>query len=314
VTVTTPPVRVLLSTYNGERYLQAQLDSLVAQDYPNMSIVIRDDGSTDRTLGLLEAFAAQQPNTHLYIGDNLGAAGSFLHLLACPAPPGAFFAFCDQDDVWLPGKVGRAVDVLCRQSRPDLTLYFSRLEYVDSVLNRIGTSPPPRHLDFANAVVENHMAGCTQVFGFGVRKRMLEADPGEVAMHDWWAYLVATAFGSVVFDPTPSILYRQHDANVSQWERSSFTRARRRAEEFLRRWQSSRPGFRSLNQAAAFHDTYGAALPEEKAALIRRLIALRPSNGGTFVRRLHYALSCEVHRNRRLDDLVMRSLIVLGQH
>ena len=105
-------VNILLSTYNGEKFIKQQIESLLAQTYENIAIHVRDDGSTDGTIGLLNQYSGN-PKVHLYFGDNLGYRKSFAWLLSncCDAD---FYAYCDQDDVWMPDKISRAVLALRR--------------------------------------------------------------------------------------------------------------------------------------------------------------------------------------------------------
>src|SRR5690242_9732967 len=107
-------VQVLLSTYNGEPYLRPQLDSVLAQDYPRLTILARDDSSQDGTLALLREYAARYPALTVLSGENRGAAQSFMQLLQWSSPAADYFAFCDQDDVWHSDKISRAVEWLRR--------------------------------------------------------------------------------------------------------------------------------------------------------------------------------------------------------
>ncbi len=307
-----PRIRILLSTYNGMRFLEAQLLSLLDQDYPRLEIRIRDDGSTDGTAERLDGFRLAHPRTDIAIarGPNLGVVGSYLSLLAQPALPDTWFAFCDQDDVWLPEKLERAVAALARSGDPERALYCSAVRYVDADLRPIGESAPPRYLDLANAVVENRVVGCTALLGPALRRRMLEARADDMLMHDWWAYLVASAFGQVMFDPCPTVLYRQHGTNVSGWERTEIARLTGRARELAARRSLGNPGLRSLRQARAFLDTYRAELSPEQCRLVAELAEIRDRPW----RRLGYALAPRVHRSRRIDDAVLRLLIALGRY
>src|SRR5215469_2768853 len=116
-------IQVLLSAYNGERYLEPQLDSVLAQDVAGLSVLVRDDGSTDSTPMLLERYAAQHSSIRLLRGENFGFARSFMHLLERSSATARYVAFCDQDDVWQPGKLSRAIAVLRTHPEEIPTLY-----------------------------------------------------------------------------------------------------------------------------------------------------------------------------------------------
>ena len=305
-------VRVLLSTYNGERFLPAQLDSLLAQDYPRLSIFIRDDGSSDGTRRLLLEYANRNSSINLKFGENVGVVRSYLELLRLGGGADDFYAFCDQDDVWKTEKVSAAVTCLCKQTEPERSLYCGRVNYVDDDLNNIGLSDIPRHIGWRNAVVENIVTGCTVVMGDKLRCLMLETDGTGVLMHDWWAYLVGSAFGTIIFDPEARIFYRQHVSNVSQPDISRLRRIRRVAREFWLRYREMRTGFISLQQAHTFTYVYGAMMKEEDKSIVDRLWSMREQSD--LLRRIRYSLSPEVCRNHRLDNLALRIMVTLGQH
>ena len=146
-------VQVLLSTYNGEKYLKEQLDSLLAQDYPNIDILIRDDGSKDSTKQILTGYENHK-NIRVIYGSNIGITASFLELLKISDPEAEFLAFCDQDDVWLKDKISRAVAALQKHPSDIPLMYCSRLTIVDESLRIIGYSKLPRKgLSFNNAPV-----------------------------------------------------------------------------------------------------------------------------------------------------------------
>ena len=105
-------VQVLMSTYNGEKYIREQLNSIINQTYPSIKILVRDDGSSDGTIEILEEYAAKYDNMAYYAGKNLGVIQSFLQLLKDSDDSSAYYAFSDQDDVWLPEKIEKAVEMI----------------------------------------------------------------------------------------------------------------------------------------------------------------------------------------------------------
>lgn len=210
---------VLLATFNGAAFLAEQLRSLRAQTDPDWVLLARDDLSTDGTAAILDGFAAAcRPGQVRRLeagGDRLGALGNFMALLRA-APPGWRYAFCDQDDVWLPGKLARAAAALAGQPAASPALYCARQRIVDGALAGQRLSPPVRRPpSLRNALVQNIATGCTIVMNGAARDAILAAPPPATTLHDWWAYLVTTAVGGrVLFDPEPVMLYRQHAANV----------------------------------------------------------------------------------------------------
>lgn len=246
-------IAILLSTYNGSRFLNEQLASIHRQTGVDWQLWIRDDGSTDQTLSILKNAVSQDPRLHLVSDQsNLGAAGSYLELMSSVGDA-ELYAFCDQDDVWDPDKLDRAKRALAPYAdRP--ALYCTRQRRVDCDLKPIGLSRRPKRApSFANALVENIVTGCTAVLNRPALELLRQRlpNPGQVIMHDWWGYLVIAAFGTVIYDPQPSLAYRQHDSNTFGerqgmaywWER--FTRVwvewrnyplPRQLEEFKRLW------------------------------------------------------------------------------
>jgi hypothetical protein len=307
-----PTVHILLPTYNGARYLRQQLDSLTAQDYPNLAIHIRDDGSTDATPEILKEYECRNPRVDVVFGDNVGLFSSLHILLTKEAAANDLFALCDQDDVWLHDKVAAAVTLLMQQPSPERTLYVSRQQFVDEELKPIVLPKPRKHVGFANAVVESSLSGCTMVFGNTIRQLILLSQPSDWNMHDWWIYLISSSIGRIVYDPKPRMLYRRHTTNTSGWEPRVTERIKERIAEFTERHRTGNVGLRSLRQAERFLDTYRNLLSDDHVRLITELVDMRKQ--GTTIKRLRYAIRPLVQRESWIDDLALRLMIVLKQH
>lgn len=206
-------VTVLMSTYQGEAFISQQVDSILSQLPSSGRLVVRDDGSTDQTVRILQSI--KDPRLEISAGSNLGFGQSFLSLLAGAAPESQIVMLSDQDDVWLPGKIERACAALEGQDDTP-TLYFSRLHLVDRELRPLGETPRwPRGPSFANALCQNIATGCTMALNMAaVRLVTRGAGDSRIYFHDWWIYLVVSALGKVIMDDEPTILYRQHGENV----------------------------------------------------------------------------------------------------
>ncbi|MEQ1636894.1 MAG: glycosyltransferase family 2 protein [Methylococcales bacterium] len=307
----TQPAVILLSTFNGQQYLDELIGSLYRQTYENFSVLVRDDGSTDQTIGVLKKYAEKYSNMTLLEGNNLGVINSFYHLLKqCPSNPKQFYAFCDQDDVWQPMKLENALRQLNAMPDPALALYCSRLEYTDSELNRLGFSSIPKFFGFENALIENSAIGCTMVFGEAIRQKVLAANPEQMMMHDWWAYLVAAAFGEVFYDAEPGILYRQHASNVVGWDKR-LPQLLMKSSRFLRNILSDKQGLQSLRQAEYFLKTY-PELPTIKRQLIIELLQLRTS--GNFLGRYRFLQQTKIQRNNLIENLILKLTVLLNLH
>lgn len=207
----TASVCVLMSVFNGERYLEDQLESLLTQESVTVTILVRDDGSTDDSTAILSRWQSKGLLTW-YSGLNMGPARSFLDLLA-HAPNADFYAFCDQDDVWLTDKLIVAVDSIVDIHHA--AMYSSAFQMVDSRLNPIETPSHDHRISFAQSLVTNYTTGCTVVMNKYLADVINTHTPDFIMMHDSWAVKSCLAIGgSVIYDNTPHILYRQHERNV----------------------------------------------------------------------------------------------------
>ena len=299
-----PRVAVLLSTFNGERFLGEQLDSILAQSGVEVLLHARDDGSCDGTPDLLRSYAENWPTLAAAPrGENLGVARSFLTLLRSAPAEAEFFAFCDQDDIWERDKLQRAVAAIARDSGP--ALYCSNVTLVDENLAPLGVGPDNADPRFEHLLYENIAFGCTVVMNRAAREVIVAHDPGSaVVMHDWWCALLVAAFGQVRYDPRPSVFYRQHGGNVVG-QRGVAWQALRETRRFLR---GARSFYRIHAQASALLRLYGDQLPASRRERVALLVASRAGIRS----RLSYALKGPVVRRRRIDAAVVRALIAAG--
>ncbi|MBO5548290.1 MAG: glycosyltransferase family 2 protein [Prevotella sp.] len=205
-------VVVLMSTYNGEKYLREQIDSILTQKGIDVQLIVRDDGSKDGTVSILKEYQ-QKGALWYYTGENLGPKYSFLHLLR-EAPPCDFYAFSDQDDVWLSEKLYHGIGLL-QDDDDSPALYFSQTQQTDETLHAIPYPLIHPRLTFGESLIYAYASGCTMIFNDKLRSITLSYHPSFLDMHDRWLINLTTAFnGHLVFDKNPYILYRQHAHNV----------------------------------------------------------------------------------------------------
>ncbi len=209
-------LNVLLSTYNGEKYLREQLDSLAEQELRPTKILIRDDGSTDGTLTILDEYSKKHDFISYYIGENLKPARSFWNLIE-NAEEADYYALCDQDDVWFKGKLKRAVELLEKEDNNIPLLYCSKYTLTDKDLNPIDSDVSSLYnfSDFAHALIYHTAPGCTFVFNEAARKKILEYDVNKeyCVIHDAIIHKVVTLFGKMILDNESHMYYRQHGDN-----------------------------------------------------------------------------------------------------
>ncbi len=217
-----PHITILLCTYNGARHLEAQLRSFHAQTHSDWSLWASDDGSTDGTQAILGR--TQDPSgtpARVVRGPGQGFARNFLTLLDAPGLAPGYVALSDQDDVWYPDKLARAVAALSDLPPDTPALYCGRTRLTDGDLRPLRLSRRHRHFAFRNALVQNVVAGNTIVMTPAAHRLVQAAGVPDVPYHDWWCYMLVTgAGGHILYDPVPCMNYRQHAGNVQGENRS----------------------------------------------------------------------------------------------
>lgn len=273
----TPVVEVLLATYNGERFLREQIDSILRQTYPTVRVLARDDGSADGTRAILEEYAGRYPETFALMpadGSTGGAKWNFVRLLERSTAP--YVCLADQDDVWKPNKVRDSMEAMRGLERAhggDIPLLvFSDLEVVDAELRVLYPSfwkltriSPANIHRLERLVTQNVLTGCTAMLNRQLA-RLAAVMPAEVFMHDGWIALIASAMGKAAYLPEATVLYRQHGSNVvgaKKAKRAALIPQWRFHDERRKQWE------RSETQGAALLRVHGAELPERAARLLR---------------------------------------------
>lgn len=210
---------VLICTYRGAKHISQQIDSVVAQSNSNWCMYVSDDGSDDGTLEILESYRAflGESRLKLYQGPQKGFAANFFSLIGRSEVEADCYAFTDQDDVWEPDKLDRALKALAAIPSGTPAIYGSRTTLIDVDGRPIGHS---RHFKrpsgFGNALVQNMVSGNTMVLNADALNLIRSVGTDlEVSAHDWWAYLLVTGCGGkMIYDPEPTIRYRQHSENL----------------------------------------------------------------------------------------------------
>lgn len=279
-------VAILLSTYNGERFLVAQLESLLAQTHSNWVIYASDDGSTDSTLAILRKYQGQVGKDRFFIlsGPGQGFAKNFMSLVKSPLVTADYVAFCDQDDLWLPNKLERSLGLVKAVPVGVPALYCSRTHLIDEGGNSIGFSPlfskPP---SFANALVQS-IAGANTMLLNRTALELLKrtGDDAIIISHDWWAYILVSGYaGKIFYDTEPFILYRQHGGNLIGSNSSLFDRVVRLQKMLkgtFKYWNDSNLSALGTFQSSLSERCQNTLMHFEnarKASLFRRVYLLR---------------------------------------
>lgn len=233
-------VAILLAVKDGARFLPEQLESYLQQTHRNWSVHVSDDGSIDKTVEVVQDFARRVSNlVTLRDGPCTGFNTNFLSLLRDPNIDADYFAFSDQDDVWCPDKLERALNLLMAQRGDQPALYCSRTELIDHAGRHVGLSmdfkKPP---NFRNALVQNIAGGNTMVFNRAARQLLKKATDEHVIIHDWMSYIIVSGAGGAIFyDRKPSVRYRQHENNIIGANVSASARLRRVKMLLRGQWQ-----------------------------------------------------------------------------
>ena len=210
-------VIVMMSTYNGEKYLNDQVISIINQLNINVELYIRDDGSMDNTIGILKELEKAHHNIHVTYDKNIGWKKSFLTLMKKVPLTGDYYAFADQDDVWLPEKLYKAVELLGNNVLNKVKAYCSNQTFVDEELNKICIKMNKRYKksNEVHVLVNGYGMGCTEVFSRELIKLYRRATiEYENVSHDVLVSILATYFGSICRDEKSYMLYRQHNENA----------------------------------------------------------------------------------------------------
>lgn len=300
---------VLLCTYNGEEHLAEQLESINNQSFQNIDVWISDDGSTDRTLELLEQYRNDWRKGRFIVrsGPGKGFAANFLSLVCDSEIEAEYFAFCDQDDVWEVEKISRAIAQLSMCSSEKAALYCSRTCLMSASGELLGTYSPlfSKKPSFQNALVQSIAGGNTMVFNSFAREILCRAGMVEVISHDWWTYMLVTGHGgNVYYDSVPTIRYRQHQNNeigANNDLTARFNRIRLLLAGRFRDWNEI--NVTALNEARHL-------LTEENQYRLDLFLSLRHNN---LINRLRLAREAKLYRQTFFGNLALIGAIILNK-
>lgn len=253
-------VDILLATYQGKTYLREQIDSILNQTYPDFKLLIRDDGSRDGTLDLLQTY--DDPRIKwVSTQGHLGAKVNFVELMRQSRADYIFFS--DQDDVWLPHKIATMLPHLKKNTpllvHTDLTIVDDKLEILANSFWKWARLYPLKSTTLNRLVMQNVVTGCSMA----INRSLLEKArpiPKAIVMHDWWLALVASCFGQVVPLSEPLVLYRQHGSNAIGAGSSRL---------------QGRDSTPFENQAKAFLDIYGKELKAADREVLEAYLNLK---------------------------------------
>lgn len=242
-------IAVLMSTYNGHKFLDKQLKSIAEQTLvDDLKLYIRDDGSSDDTFEIIEKWE-EKIDIVLFKGKNVGPAKSFWILFMDDNIQADYYAFCDQDDIWDPDKIERGVKAIDKEENPALWCSNCRLINGDErLLKKLMMTKKP-DLSITSQLVCGSVQGCAMVFNSKLRNYIVMKKPETFPMHDFVVLTYGIAIGKVIYDENPSFSYRLHENNVIAKEQKKFSV---RKIESLKRWFSDEHKYEVSNFAKIF--------------------------------------------------------------
>ncbi len=306
---TNPRVLVMMATYNGEKYVAEQIDSILAQGGVDVTLVIRDDGSTDGTAAICEQYAHKHSNIDFAVNEqNKGCALNFMDMVyAADATAYDYFAFSDQDDYWLPEKLSKAIEQLNSTPANSPALYYSDVCNVDEDLSngRAEYQPfAPYAKSLKALLLLNWASGCTMVWN-GAMQRLLQLAPLQrdvcFRLHDSWVHLVALTCGQVYADLDHSYIKRRiTGANLGGERHFGEFNLKRLWRHLLNLLSPSKNEF--IQETIELLQGYGSQMSDED----RRTIQLFVAGKQSFLARCRTTLDSGYCLPSRKETLLMR--------
>jgi glycosyltransferase involved in cell wall biosynthesis len=216
-------VAICLATYNGAKFLREQLDSIMKQTFDNWHLYIRDDGSTDGTVKIIEEYEFRYPSQITFLDEIPGGGSSeknfftIINWVTKHVNPN-FYMLSDQDDVWYPNKVEMSVKQMLTENEPcvvhtDLAIGDENLNIINDSFIKV-SNLKPKYNDLSHLIIQNNVTGCTMLWNRQLNALIRSDRINEINMHDWWIALVAASFGKIKFINEATLIYRQHSNNV----------------------------------------------------------------------------------------------------
>jgi len=275
-------IDIIMATYNGEPYLNEQIESILKQSVQDFHIYIYDDGSSDGTLDVIQAYQKRYSDKiTLSLNKEPARGAAYNFIRAMTRHKEHYVMLCDQDDVWLPDKLAlslekmREMEALYGYHMPillhsDLIVVNRELEIIAESYRKMMRANYKRTA-LHQVVSQNIVTGCTAMYNSALAELLTEI-PNFLVMHDWWLLLIAGAMGRISFLQEKTVMYRQHGNNsVGAADIASFsfiTRKIRNSVEIRKALDDS------YRQADAFLRLYGNMIPDKQREIISRYASI----------------------------------------
>ncbi|HGD6796131.1 TPA: glycosyltransferase family 2 protein [Streptococcus agalactiae] len=308
-------VNILMATYNGEKFLAQQIESIQKQTFKEWNLLIRDDGSSDKTCDIIRNFTAKDSRIR-FINENehhnLGVIKSFFTLVNYEVAD--FYFFSDQDDVWLPEKLSVSLEAAKHKASDVPLLVYTDLKVVNQELNILQDSMIRAQSHHANTTLlpeltENTVTGGTMMINHALAEKWFT--PNDILMHDWFLALLAASLGEIIYLDLPTQLYRQHDNNVlgARTMDKRFKILREGPKSiFIRYWKLIHD---SQKQASLIVDKYGDIMTVTDLELIKCFIKIDKQ---PFMTRLRWLWKYGYSKNQFKHQVVFKWLIATNYY
>lgn len=294
-------VLVLMSTYNGEKYLSEQLESILNQSVKNVDILIRDDGSKDNTIKIISKLLVKFPKRiKLEAKENKGVVRSFFELVKLASIDYDYYFFSDQDDYWNEKKIEKAIEKMKNTHETKKIGYCSNLKLVDKNLNFMKIKYTKELIpSLKNCFIENIVTGCT----YGANKSLfieikkdienIEKYSEKIPMHDYHFYFLTVLYGDLIYDENSYISYRQHGNNVIGMEKNKVKFMFQRIKKVFKRKSNDK----RIEYLKFIRENYQDKLPTLEKEFLLELL----ENYNFLFKRLNFIFKNKFVRQNKLD-------------
>lgn len=293
-------ILVIMSTYNGEKYIKSQLDSIENQQLNiKLDILIRDDGSTDHTVDIIRNYQNKYRNIKLITGENIGCNASFFYLLKI-ADKYMYYAISDQDDVWLPNKLQVGIDEIKKIKENKPILYGSCSYIVDDDMKICGkTQEKKREVKLTNSIIQNFTPGHSQIMNYKLFMLLKQdnIDVKNIYVYDYWITNIAILYGRLIFNNEPYTYYRMHRNNAIGYGLNIFLFLKER----IKRFQKG-DGKKIYNQIKYFYEKNEKSIPKVEKKEINKFL----NYNNNFIKRIKFVFTTKLYRQKKLETLFFK--------
>lgn len=301
-------ILVMMSTYNGEKYIKSQLDSIENQQLDiKLDILIRDDGSTDHTVDIIKKYQKKYRNIKLIVGENIGCNASFFYLLKI-ADKYTYYAISDQDDVWLPNKLQVGIEKI-KKIKENIPILYGTCSYIvdDDMKIHGKTQVKKKKIKLTNSIIQNFTPGHSQIMNYKLFKLLQQQniDVRNIYVYDYWITNVAVLYGKLIFNNEPYTYYRMHRNNVVGYGLNIYLFLKER----IKRFQKG-DGKKIYNQIKYFYDKNEKNIPEVDKKQIYNFLNCNTK----FLNRVKFIFTTKLYRQKKIETYFFKIAYLLKKY